>query len=528
MRILYVAMEHDYGDPSAGRLRGHKLPAARSREWATNCSLRLLPARPSATGTRMRQELIAIAAGRRRQSGRHLLHLYDDEIACRPSRPSAGVMPHVNWFADDHWRFDSFSKRMARTVLARGHDRPEVFRVRAEGSTGCTCRSGRATGTPTAGHVGPRAGVTFVGQPHGDRREIVGAHQGGPGHRGRVLGARLAGRQARTGRDGARVHTSRRSTSTCRTHGNRNTARLSASADRQTSLNRATGPAPPRSKAATSRSRDAEGSSSPAGPTPGGVLRIEGEEVGAFDDNATTDPPERLLASPPGRARHGWPRPVTWRSRGAQYNHRFEEIFRAAGVAQRVGMSTGEARLRVMVPVRRRVRLSELWTSLPVTRMVASRDIKIKYKQAALGPLWLLIAPLGLLAAVTIAFYGVTKVDIRSAVCSFCPRPGLCVWIYIQMTLMTAPQALVMNAVLVRRSSCPRIALVNATLISNTPPLGVTLAVTLLGIAIDGRLPVQALLAAAPRRRLVTLPGAQWLSSPPSPRASATSSPSCR
>jgi ABC-type polysaccharide/polyol phosphate export permease len=157
-------------------------------------------------------------------------------------------------------------------------------------------------------------------------------------------------------------------------------------------------------------------------------------------------------------------------------------------------MSTGEARLRVMVPVRRRVRLSEIWTSLPVTRMVASRDIKIKYKQAALGPLWLLIAPLGLLAAVTIAFYGVTKVDTSGVPYVLFALVGLCVWIYIQLTLMTAPQALVQNFVLVRRSACPRIALVNATLISNMPPLGVTLAVTLIGIAIDGRLPVQALL----------------------------------
>jgi ABC-type polysaccharide/polyol phosphate export permease len=153
-----------------------------------------------------------------------------------------------------------------------------------------------------------------------------------------------------------------------------------------------------------------------------------------------------------------------------------------------------EPRLRVMEPVNRRVRVSQLWTSLPVTRMVAARDIKIKYKQAALGPLWLLIAPLGLLAAVTIAFYGVTKVDTGGVPYVLFALVGLCVWIYIQLTLMTAPLSLVSNAVLVRRSICPRIALVNATLISNGPPLLVTMAVTLLGIAIDGRLHVQALL----------------------------------
>jgi ABC-type polysaccharide/polyol phosphate export permease len=156
--------------------------------------------------------------------------------------------------------------------------------------------------------------------------------------------------------------------------------------------------------------------------------------------------------------------------------------------------STADLRPRVMVPVTRRVRLSEVWTSLPVTRMVAARDIKIKYKQAALGPLWLVIAPLGLLAAVTIAFYGVTKVNTGGVPYLLFALVGLCVWTYLQLTLITAPLALVSNAVLVRRSSCPRIALVNATLISNWPPLAVTLGVTLIATAAVRGLPVQALL----------------------------------
>lgn len=155
---------------------------------------------------------------------------------------------------------------------------------------------------------------------------------------------------------------------------------------------------------------------------------------------------------------------------------------------------TRDPALRVMEPVARRIRLPELWTSLAVTRMVASRDIKIKYKQAALGPLWLLIAPLGLLAAVTIAFSGVTKVDTGGVPYVLFALVGLCVWIYLQLTLMIAPQALVQNAVLVRRSACPRIALVNATLISNAPPLAITLGVALIAIAADRGLPLQALL----------------------------------
>jgi ABC-2 type transport system permease protein len=159
-----------------------------------------------------------------------------------------------------------------------------------------------------------------------------------------------------------------------------------------------------------------------------------------------------------------------------------------------VAADTGNPRRRLMVPVRRRVRLSEIWTSLPVTRMVAARDIKIKYKQAALGPLWLMLAPLGLLGAVTIAFYGVTKVNTGGVPYLLFALVGLCVWTYLQITLITAPLALVSNATLVRRSSCPRIALVNATLISNGPPLAVTLGVTLISTAAVRGLPLQALL----------------------------------
>jgi hypothetical protein len=42
--------------------------------------------------------------------------------------------------------------------------------------------------------------------------------------------------------------------------------------------------------------------------------------------------------------------------------------------------------LRVYRPVKRRLRLREIWTTREVARMIGLRDIKVKYKQAALGP----------------------------------------------------------------------------------------------------------------------------------------------
>ena len=80
--------------------------------------------------------------------------------------------------------------------------------------------------------------------------------------------------------------------------------------------------------------------------------------------------------------------------------------------------------LRVTVPVRRRVRLGDIWRSLPVGWMLGRRDVKIKYKQSALGPLWLVLQPLGMLLAVTIAFTKATTVKPAASPTSSSPWWG--------------------------------------------------------------------------------------------------------
>jgi ABC-2 type transport system permease protein/lipopolysaccharide transport system permease protein len=150
--------------------------------------------------------------------------------------------------------------------------------------------------------------------------------------------------------------------------------------------------------------------------------------------------------------------------------------------------------VREIRPVKRRLKLSEAWTNFPVTRIVGIRDMRLRYKQAALGPLWLLIGPLGMLVAVTVAFSGVTKVNTHGIPYVLFALVGLSVWTYVQNTMATGAQALVMNSQLVRRSACPRLALVNATLFSNLPPASVMLTAALVGVGIDRGLPMQALL----------------------------------
>jgi lipopolysaccharide transport system permease protein len=125
--------------------------------------------------------------------------------------------------------------------------------------------------------------------------------------------------------------------------------------------------------------------------------------------------------------------------------------------------------------------------------MLGWRDMKTKYKQSALGPLWLVLQPLGMLAAITIAFSKVTSVDTGDVPYVVFALVGLAVWTYVQMAITVAPQTLPSNQQVVRRSPCPRVAFVTGTLISVLPPLAVVLVASVVAAAISGSLPGQAL-----------------------------------
>jgi ABC-type polysaccharide/polyol phosphate export permease len=126
--------------------------------------------------------------------------------------------------------------------------------------------------------------------------------------------------------------------------------------------------------------------------------------------------------------------------------------------------------------------------------MIGVRDVKAKYKQAALGPLWLMIGPLGMLAAVTIAFRGVTNVSSAPVPYLVFALTGLTVWTYIQLSSSLGVQAIISNGALVRRSPMPRIALITGSLLGNLPPFTVMLVTSVIGAAISGRLTPKALL----------------------------------
>jgi lipopolysaccharide transport system permease protein len=152
-----------------------------------------------------------------------------------------------------------------------------------------------------------------------------------------------------------------------------------------------------------------------------------------------------------------------------------------------------ESAVRVTLPEKRRIRLPDIWGSRRVGWMLGWRDMTAKYKQSALGPLWLVLQPLGMLAAISIAFSQVTSVNTGSVPYIVFALVGLAVWTYVQMAITLAPSVLPANYQVVRRSPCPRLAFVTGTLISVVPPLAVVLVASVIAAAFTVGLPLQAL-----------------------------------
>jgi spore maturation protein CgeB len=173
VRILYVAMAHDYGNPERGLSfeetnfrsalegMGHEVVAFDFMERAK-----------AAGKPKMRRELLAAAQEAKPDVA--FFCLFTDELD--PATIEAIDAPTVNWFADDHWRFDSFSRHMAPAFdLAVTTDAASLPKYQAAGLEDKVLLSQWACNRYAYDRVSDAIehDVTFVGQPHGNRQEII-------------------------------------------------------------------------------------------------------------------------------------------------------------------------------------------------------------------------------------------------------------------------------------------------------------------------------------------------------------------
>jgi spore maturation protein CgeB len=176
MRILYVGLAYDYNKPE----RGPSFEEMNFRSALVGMGHDVVAYdfgdRQRALGQRrMNTELVDVA--RRTDPDVVFFFLFGDEIppsAVAQVGQAAGA-PTMNWFADDHWRFERFSSRYALVldwVITTDHAAMERYHALGmEQVILSQWACNRYAYEPTGDSIAHE--VTFVGQPHGDRREII-------------------------------------------------------------------------------------------------------------------------------------------------------------------------------------------------------------------------------------------------------------------------------------------------------------------------------------------------------------------
>jgi spore maturation protein CgeB len=176
MKLLYVAMAHEYGRPELGASFEEMNFRSAFEGMGHEVHALDFKARLRADGeTAMASDLVALAADL--QPDLAFFFLYEGEISPETVRAVGreGGCPTMNWFADDHWRFDGFSRHYAPAFdwsITTDHDAPAKYRA-----LGCeqVLLSQWGVNRYAYGRTAERLEheTTFVGLPHGDRREVI-------------------------------------------------------------------------------------------------------------------------------------------------------------------------------------------------------------------------------------------------------------------------------------------------------------------------------------------------------------------
>lgn len=176
MQILYIAMGHEYGEPTRGpsfeemnfrsalEAMGHELTAFD------------FMARAKAVGVEaMRSELIELAGRAQPDLAFFFLFTYELDPATIEAVGQRGGCPTVNWFADDHFRFDTYTRHVAAAFDLSVTTDPDSVAKYAQLDGARVLLSQWACNPHVYGRRGGglRHEISFVGQTHGDRKRII-------------------------------------------------------------------------------------------------------------------------------------------------------------------------------------------------------------------------------------------------------------------------------------------------------------------------------------------------------------------
>jgi lipopolysaccharide transport system permease protein len=126
--------------------------------------------------------------------------------------------------------------------------------------------------------------------------------------------------------------------------------------------------------------------------------------------------------------------------------------------------------------------LRELWRFRELVYFLALRDVKVRYKQTALGIAWVLLQPLLAMGIFSIVF-GSRGLATDGVPYSLFVISGLVPWFYFANATSGASGSIVSNTQLISKVYFPRLAIPLAAVLANLVDLGIGLALVVLLVA---------------------------------------------
>lgn len=138
---------------------------------------------------------------------------------------------------------------------------------------------------------------------------------------------------------------------------------------------------------------------------------------------------------------------------------------------------------------------ASIWRARELIGFFALRDVRVRYKQAALGVLWVLLQPVATVAIFTVVFGRLARIGSDGVPYPLFALAGMVVWSYFSAATARGSESLVSNTQLVTKVSFPRIAAPAAAMLPPLVDLAVSLALVVVLLAYYGVNPGWRLLA---------------------------------
>ncbi len=101
--------------------------------------------------------------------------------------------------------------------------------------------------------------------------------------------------------------------------------------------------------------------------------------------------------------------------------------------------------------------LKEFWTYRELLYFLTWRDIKIRYKQTAIGVLWVILQPVITTAIFTVLFSNFARFETKGIPYPLFALSGLMIWLFVHTSITMASNSLVSNTNLVTKIFFPRL-----------------------------------------------------------------------